>query len=123
LASWVHAAVAYAQQDVLITTTGERLVGEIIRVEKDVLTFSTGYSDADFKIEWDKVASLESTPPVPGGDIRREAFVRLADTGSEREGGRAGRGTACSWPMCRRCSRSNGVSGRGSTRAWTSVTA
>ena len=56
-----HAAVAYAQQDVVVTTTGERLVGEIIRVEKDVLTFSTSYSDADFKIEWDKVASIEST--------------------------------------------------------------
>src|SRR5580765_6701817 len=50
-----------AAQDVVITTTGDKLVGEIIRVEKDVLTFSTGYSDADFKIEWDKVASIEST--------------------------------------------------------------
>src|SRR6476619_6984942 len=50
-----------AAQDVVVTTTGDRLVGEIIRVEKDVLTFSTGYSDADFKIEWDKVASLESS--------------------------------------------------------------
>jgi putative salt-induced outer membrane protein YdiY len=56
-----HAAIAHAQQDVVVTTTGERLVGEIIRVEKDVLTFSTSYSDSDFKIEWDKVASLEST--------------------------------------------------------------
>jgi hypothetical protein len=54
------AAVAAAQADVVTTTTGERLVGEIIRVEKDVLTLSTGYSDSDFKIEWDKVASLES---------------------------------------------------------------
>jgi putative salt-induced outer membrane protein YdiY len=52
---------AYAQDpDVMITVTGEKLTGEIIRVEKDVLTFSTGYSDADFKIEWDKVASLQS---------------------------------------------------------------
>lgn len=56
-----HAAVAYAAEDVVITITGDRLVGEIIRVEKDVLTFSTGYSDADFKIEWDKVASIESS--------------------------------------------------------------
>ena len=54
-----HAGLAYAQQDVVITITGDRLVGEIIRVEKDVLTFSTGYSDVDFKIEWDKVASME----------------------------------------------------------------
>ena len=64
LAVWLgvigHASVAYAQ-DVVITTTGDKLVGEIVRVEKDVLTFSTGYSDADFKIEWDKIASIEST--------------------------------------------------------------
>jgi putative salt-induced outer membrane protein YdiY len=56
-----QAGVVYAQQDVVITTTGDKLIGEIIRVEKDVLTFSTGYSDADFKIEWGKVASIEST--------------------------------------------------------------
>jgi hypothetical protein len=56
-----RAGVAYAApQDVVITISGDRLVGEIIRVEKDVLTFSTGYSDVDFKIEWDKVASIDS---------------------------------------------------------------
>ncbi len=51
--------VAYAQ-DVVITTTGDRLVGEIKSIEKDVLTLETAYSDSDFKIEWDKVASIES---------------------------------------------------------------
>src|SRR6478736_7663814 len=57
-----QAAPADAQTpDVVITASGDKLVGEIIRVEKDVLVFSTGYSDADFKIEWDKVASIEST--------------------------------------------------------------
>jgi putative salt-induced outer membrane protein YdiY len=55
-----RAAVASAADDVVTTTTGERLVGEIQKLEKDVLTFSTGYSDSDFAIEWDKVASLES---------------------------------------------------------------
>jgi putative salt-induced outer membrane protein YdiY len=53
-------AVASAQQDVVTTTTSERLVGEIKKLEKDVLTISTGYSDSDFKIEWDKVVSIES---------------------------------------------------------------
>ena len=53
------AGVASAQ-DVVITTTGERLVGEIKKVEKDVLTIETGYSDADFKIEWEKIASIQS---------------------------------------------------------------
>ena len=54
------AGVAYAQQDVVITTTGDRLVGEIKSVEKDVLTLETAYSDADFKIEWEDIASIES---------------------------------------------------------------
>ena len=45
--------MAYAQ-DVVITTSGDRLVGEIKSVEKDVLTLETAYSDADFKIEWDE---------------------------------------------------------------------
>jgi putative salt-induced outer membrane protein YdiY len=53
-------SVAHAAKDVVITTTGERLEGEIQRVEKDVLVFSTDYSDADFKIKWDTVASLQS---------------------------------------------------------------
>jgi putative salt-induced outer membrane protein YdiY len=52
--------VAYAQKDVVVTTSGDRLVGEIKSVEKDVLTFSTDYSDSDFKIKWEKIASLES---------------------------------------------------------------
>ena len=54
------AGTAYAQQDVVITTSGDRLVGEIIKVEKDILTFSTPYSDVDFKIEWDQIAAIES---------------------------------------------------------------
>lgn len=54
------AGVAHAQQDVVITTSGDRLVGEIVKIEKDILTFSTDYSDSDFKIKWEKIASIES---------------------------------------------------------------
>jgi len=53
-------SVAYAQKDVVVTTSGDRLVGEIKSVEKDVLTLETNYSDADFKIKWEKIASIES---------------------------------------------------------------
>jgi len=52
--------VAFAAKDVVITTSGDKLVGEIKSVEKDVLTFSTDYSDSDFKIKWEKIASIES---------------------------------------------------------------
>ena len=52
LAVFMGSVGAGAAQDVVITTSGDRLVGEIKSVEKDVLTFETAYSDADFKIEW-----------------------------------------------------------------------
>jgi putative salt-induced outer membrane protein YdiY len=55
------AGVAYGATDVVILTNGDRLVGEIKSVEKDILTIETDYSDSDFKIEWDKIASIEST--------------------------------------------------------------
>ena len=42
-----------AGADVVTPKSGQRLVGEIQKLEKDVLTISTGYSDADFAIKWD----------------------------------------------------------------------
>ena len=54
------AGIAYAAKDVVVTTSGDRLIGEIKNVEKDVLTLSTDYSDSDFKIKWDKIVSIES---------------------------------------------------------------
>ena len=53
-------ASAAAAQDTVTTTTGEKIVGEIKSVEKDVLTIETTYSDSDFKIEWEDVASIDS---------------------------------------------------------------
>ena len=87
------AGVAYAAQDVVITTTGDRLVGEIKKVEKDMLTLSTDYSDSDFKIKWEKIASIESDRQfvmetfdgkrVSGSlkpDTEKKAVVQVADT-------------------------------------------
>src|SRR4249920_1048186 len=56
----IAAARASAATDVVTMITGERIVGEIKKVEKDVLTIETTYSDSDFKIEWDQIASIES---------------------------------------------------------------
>jgi hypothetical protein len=53
------AGVASAQ-DVVVTTNGDRLVGEIKNVGKDVLTLSPPYSDVDFKIKWEDVVSIQS---------------------------------------------------------------
>lgn len=75
------AAPASAATDVVTTVTGERLVGEIISVEKDVLTISTVYSDSDFKIKWDQVVSIESDRQflVETFDGRRLPGVLKAD--------------------------------------------
>ena len=80
--------------DAVTTVTGERLVGEIKKLEKDVLTLSTGYSDSDFKIEWDKVVALESTRQFvvetfrgqrPSGTLRIDpAQAKTVLVGSER---------------------------------------
>jgi putative salt-induced outer membrane protein YdiY len=90
------AGAAHAAKDVVITTAGEKLEGEIQRVEKDVLVFSTDYSDSDFKIKWGTVASIESDrqflvetfdgkrvtgslKPDPG----KKGVVQVADTSVE----------------------------------------
>ena len=54
------APAALAQTDTVTTATGDKIVGEIVNVEKDVLTMSTPYSDSDFKIEWGQVVAIES---------------------------------------------------------------
>ena len=84
LAVFGSAGVAYGQ-DVVITTSGDRLVGEIKRVEKDVLTLETAYSDADFKIEWEDVAVDRKQSAVPGGDIRRKASVGLVEPDPDKK--------------------------------------
>lgn len=50
-----------AGTDVVVSKSGDRLVGEIKKLSKKVLTFSTDYSDSDFHIEWEDVVSIEST--------------------------------------------------------------
>ena len=49
-----------AQQDTLLMNTGEILAGEIKGFDEGVLTIETGYSDTDFKVEWDKVVSIRT---------------------------------------------------------------
>ena len=54
-----------AQQDSLLMNTGEILAGEIKGFDEGVLTIETGYSDTDFKVEWDKVVSIKTENKFP----------------------------------------------------------
>ena len=56
----VSGSTAYAQPDTVTTATGEKIVGEIKKVEKDIVTIETPYSDSDFKIKWEQVVAIDS---------------------------------------------------------------
>ena len=116
------ASAASAQTDTVTTATGETIIGEIVSIEKDVLTISTPYSDADFKVKWDQVVAIDSP---------RQFLVETFDGGGCRARWRTARGQAVQvgavtiglgevsllLPFERTCS------GRGSRRASTSATA
>jgi len=57
----VAGSTAYAQPDTVTTGTGEKIVGELKKVEKDIVTIETPYSDSDFKIKWEQVVAIDST--------------------------------------------------------------
>ena len=82
------ASAASAQTDTVTMATGEKIVGEIINLEKDVLTISTPYSDSDFKIKWDQVVAIESARLflVETFDGRRVSGSMRADTANKSVG-------------------------------------
>lgn len=61
---------SWAQKDTIKLINEDILVGEIEKLDKSVLTFSTAYSDSDFKIEWRKVLEVKS---------RRTFIIALSD--------------------------------------------
>lgn len=49
-----------AQNDSLVFTNNNIMVGELKSLNKGVITIETDYSDSDFKIEWEKVNEIYS---------------------------------------------------------------
>ena len=64
-------------QDTVTTATGEKVVGEIKKVEKDIVTIETPYSDSDFKIKWEQVVAIDSAR-----QFMPKAFPYSSGTGS-----------------------------------------
>jgi len=46
--------------DVIVLSNGDQVRGEIKELTKKVVVISTDYSDADFRIKWEKIARIES---------------------------------------------------------------
>ena len=53
-------SASLAQNDTLIMTNGEVLIGEVKSLQKGVLVIETDYSDKDFQVEWSKVEQIYS---------------------------------------------------------------
>lgn len=51
---------SFAQNDSLVFSNGNIVVGEVKSMDKGVLQIETDYSDADFKIEWQKINYLST---------------------------------------------------------------
>jgi len=48
----------FAQYDILYTSNGDVLVGEIKSMRQSVLVFDTNYADSEFKVDWIEVKGL-----------------------------------------------------------------
>ena len=66
-----------AGADLLVLSNGDTLRGEIKKLDDDVITFSTDYSDEDFRITWSKVVRIESDRHFL---VERFSGVRVAGT-------------------------------------------
>ncbi|RKD91444.1 DUF481 domain-containing protein [Mangrovibacterium diazotrophicum] len=53
-----------AQQDTLISSTGDVIIGEIKSLSRNVLSFDTDYADSEFQVDWNEVKGLVSAEPL-----------------------------------------------------------
>lgn len=53
--------VAYAQKDTLVLNNDDRIIGEIKKMDRGVLTVKTSYSSSDLKVKWKNVKTIKST--------------------------------------------------------------
>lgn len=51
---------AFSQNDTVVLANGDRIIGEVKKMDRGVLTIKTPYSSSDLKIKWKKVKSIQS---------------------------------------------------------------
>lgn len=52
---------AFSQNDTLVLVNGDRIVGELKKMDRGVLTIKTPYSSSDLKVKWKKVKTIKSS--------------------------------------------------------------
>ncbi|MGO3181247.1 MAG: DUF481 domain-containing protein [Aequorivita sp.] len=58
--SFLLSLSTFAQKDTLVLSNGDKIIGEVKKLERGVLNFSTPYSSGDLKVKWKKVKSVKS---------------------------------------------------------------
>lgn len=51
---------AFSQKDTLVLANGDQIIGDVKKLDRGVLNFSTPYSSGDLKVKWKKVKSVKS---------------------------------------------------------------
>ena len=69
----------FSQNDTLVLANGDRIVGEIKKMDRGVLTIKTPYSSSDLKVKWKKVKTIKSAANflVTGSDGGRHKIQGL----------------------------------------------
>lgn len=77
--------LAYAQKDTLTLSNDDLIIGSIEKMDQSVLTFSTDYSDSDFKIKWQQVKALVSKEEFIISVTDGERFTTSINSVKEKE--------------------------------------
>lgn len=70
--SFLFSLVAFSQNDTLVLTNGDRLIGEVKKMDRGVLIIKTPYSSSDLKVKWKKITTIKS----------KESFLITATNGN-----------------------------------------
>lgn len=70
---------AFSQKDTLLLSNGDRIIGEVKKMDRGVLIIKTPYSSSDLKVKWKKVKTINSDESflVTATDGRRHKMEGL----------------------------------------------
>lgn len=70
---------AFSQKDTLLLSNGDRIIGEVKKMDRGVLIIKTPYSSSDLKVKWKKVKTINSEESflVTATDGRRHKMEGL----------------------------------------------
>lgn len=77
---------AFSQRDTLLLENGDRMVGEIKRMDRGILVIKTPYSSGDLKVKWKKIETIKSVQSflVSAIDGKRYKIDGLNTNNSDR---------------------------------------